>query len=144
MVTTIRNRIPKLMEQLLVLKRDFPSSTGNVRKNQLHWIVSLQPTSLSEEYKVRLEYSIEKSPRVFVEKPKLLKRGEARIPHRYSDDSLCLYLPSAKEWEKSMYLADSIVPWTVEWLFHYELWHATGEWHGGGGHPGDTTKNRIS
>lgn len=133
-----------MMEQFLVLKRDFPGSTGGVRKNHLRWIASLHPTSLSEEYKVRLEYSLEKSPRVFVVTPELMKRGEDRIPHRFSDGSLCLYLPGAQEWEKSMYLADTIVPWTAEWLVHYELWHATGDWHGGGVHPGDATKYRMS
>lgn len=144
MVTTIRTRIPNLMEQYLLLKRDFPGSAGAVRKNQLRWIASLQPSTLSEEYKVRLEYSLEKGPRVFVENPELLKRGEDRIPHRYSDESLCLYLPDAEEWQKSMYLADTIVPWTAEWLIHYELWHATGEWHGGGIHPGEAAMTIMS
>lgn len=32
-------------------------------------------------------------------------------------------------------LADTIIPWTVEWLYFYELWLATGEWLGGGEHP---------
>ena len=31
-----------------------------------------------------------------------------------------------------MLIADTIVPWTCEWLVHYEIWFATGEWHGGG------------
>lgn len=84
---------------------------------------------------VRLEYSLEKSPKVFVDSPELLRRNEERIPHRYPDGSLCLYLPGAQEWGTSLYLAETVVPWTAEWLIHYELWHATGEWHGGGVHP---------
>ena len=31
-----------------------------------------------------------------------------------------------------MLIADTIVAWTCEWLIHYEIWLATGEWHGGG------------
>jgi hypothetical protein len=34
-----------------------------------------------------------------------------------------------------MFLADTVVPWTSEWLFFYEVWHATGLWLGGGTHP---------
>ena len=34
-----------------------------------------------------------------------------------------------------MFIADTIVPWACEWLLHYEIWLATGEWHGGGEHP---------
>ena len=31
-----------------------------------------------------------------------------------------------------MYIADTIVPWTAEWLAHYEIWLATDDWRGGG------------
>ena len=35
-----------------------------------------------------------------------------------------------------MPIADTIIPWTSEWLFFYELWLATGgEWLGEGEHP---------
>ncbi len=142
MVTTIRTTIPNLMDQFYKLKRKFPSLEGEVYKNKLRWVANLQPSSLSEKYKVQLEYSLEKSPLVFVKSPKIVRRGEECIPHLYSDGSLCLYLPRAQEWEKSMYLADTIVPWTAEWLFHYELWHATGEWLGGGVHLENTRKNK--
>ena len=36
-----------------------------------------------------------------------------------------------------MLIADTIVPWTCEWLIHYEIWLATGEWHGGGEEPNE-------
>lgn len=41
------------------------------------------------------------------------------------------------EWKPRMKLADTIVPWAAEWLLHYELWLATGEWGGGGVHRGE-------
>ncbi len=54
------------------------------------------------------------------------------LPHYYHDkQALCLY--DAVDWRPWMKLADTIVPWTVEWLWFYELWKATGEWHGSGG-----------
>ena len=46
---------------------------------------------------------------------------------------ICLYRYS--EFNVYKLLADTIIPWTVEWLYFYELWLATGEWLGGGEHP---------
>lgn len=34
-----------------------------------------------------------------------------------------------------MLIANTIVPWAVEWLFFYEVWLVTGEWGGGGEWP---------
>ena len=39
-----------------------------------------------------------------------------------------------KEIDASQFIADTIIPWTSEWLLHYEIWVATGIWHGGGIH----------
>jgi hypothetical protein len=35
-----------------------------------------------------------------------------------------------------MSIADTVLPWTTEWLYHYEIWLITGEWTGGGDWPG--------
>ncbi|MEZ5659385.1 MAG: hypothetical protein R3E83_12920 [Burkholderiaceae bacterium] len=32
-------------------------------------------------------------------------------------------------------IADTIVPWTYEWLFYFEEWLVSDEWKGGGRHP---------
>ena len=40
-----------------------------------------------------------------------------------------------------MNIAETIIPWASEWLLHYEIWLATGEWQGGGIHP-DISKKR--
>lgn len=34
-----------------------------------------------------------------------------------------------------MLLSTTVVPWTAEWLIHYEVWLATGQWTGGGHAP---------
>ena len=44
------------------------------------------------------------------------------------------YYKRAKEWDKTKFIAETIIPWTSEWLLHYEIWVATGTWHGGGIH----------
>ncbi|MCX6132627.1 MAG: hypothetical protein NTU47_02340 [Ignavibacteriales bacterium] len=74
-------------------------------------------------------------PDVYVASPKLdLFPGESRLPHVYSTEEqrLCLYYRRAREWNSGMYIGDTIIPWTSEWLLHYEIWLATGSWHGGG------------
>ena len=59
------------------------------------------------------------------------------LPHVYSSGDLCLYLPG--QWKESMLLADTILPWTSQWLLYYELWLITGHWMGSGhDHPADT------
>jgi hypothetical protein len=60
------------------------------------------------------------------------REGES-LPHVYRDGTLCLHLSG--EWNENMYFVDSIVPWTAEWLANYEIWLATGDWHGGGEWP---------
>lgn len=140
MATRHRTRIPNLMQQWLALKRAFPGSSGRVHRNRIRWFVTLQPSSLSDVYRVRLEYSLETNPKVFVEEPALEERAGKKPPHLYRDNSLCLYLPGANEWDESMFLGDTVLPWTSEWLLHYEIWLATDEWEGGGVHPGDEAK----
>lgn len=74
-------------------------------------------------------------PHVHVVAPELVPRPGERLPHVYPGDELCLYQPKSREWDSSMVLAETIVPWAAEWLLHYEVWMATGEWTGGGEHP---------
>ena len=38
------------------------------------------------------------------------------------------------KWNERKMIAKTIIPWTSEWLFHYEIWVTTGTWHGGGIH----------
>jgi hypothetical protein len=82
-----------------------------------------------------MTYSLQGYPKVFLVEP-AMQRLNGKLPdHIYADGSLCLYLPGTGEWNQTKYLADTIVPWACEWLFHYEIWLATGIWRGGGVHP---------
>ncbi len=94
---------------------------------------TVQPTPLNENYRVRIEYGIPGTPKVWVEEPKLRRRApDERIPHTFSDDRPCLFL---MDFRADMPLATTIVPWLCYWLFFYESWLVTGEWQGGGVHP---------
>lgn len=119
------------------------------------WRGSLIP--LATTYTLQVELSLPREvgysrrvgglPRVTVRSPKLARRvadPDAPIPHVYKNEkdpefpALCLYDPTQKEWNQDQLVAETIVPWSIEWLACYELWHVDGNWVGGGRHPGET------
>lgn len=124
-----------IIEQMAAIKRNYINFTTSVERNSL-WIKGeLQPTSRSNVYTVEIIYHFRKRPIVNILKPVLIKnfKGED-IPHVYSGDKLCLYQPKYNEFKFSDFLSATIVPWTSLWLYHYEVWHVTGDWLGGGEH----------
>lgn len=96
-----------------------------------YWEGYLKPTPMSANYKVKIDYS-EKTNYVNVSVlgPHLISRAGEKIPHRYSNGSLCLFYPKDKEWHPKMHLAATIIPWTAEWLYYYEIWMISGNWNG--------------
>ena len=61
------------------------------------------------------------------------------IPHVYYNPLnpllplLCLHHPPTDGFDpRRQSAADTVVPWTIEWLACYEGWLATGRWVGGG------------
>lgn len=124
--------------QVAAMEARFPEFRLHWRMGKAAWQGFLRPGETSEQYRIRLHYQLGRSPKVFVVEPELSCRNdETKIPHRFGDGSLCLYYPKNYEWNSDMKLAETIVPWTSLWLHYYELWHATGEWLGGGIHPGE-------
>lgn len=99
----------------------------------------LQPTPVSDRYRIRIEAyrSTKLPPKVYVESPPLAERDDEAPPHLYSvrHAQLCLWRPGKGEWSPQMWLADSVLLWASLWLFFYEIWLAAGEWLGGGEHP---------
>ena len=118
------------------------------------WEGQLRP--LSQRYGVRISLRrrccraqrvdiLQESVRVV--DPVLRRRAEdprGPIPHVYLNPedperpSLCLYDPETNEWHAGCTVANTIVPWTIDWLACYEGWLATGRWAGGGKHPDGT------
>lgn len=84
-----------------------------------------------------MDYTLGKRPNVFIKTKLALAKGAAELPHVYDNarQKLCLFFPDGIQWNSTMLLARTIVPWIYDWLFHYELWLATGVWSGGGVHP---------
>ncbi len=90
------------------------------------WRGTLKPSDGSPLYTVKVEYNIPHSPRVWVLEPEIDKRA----PHRYADNSLCLYHPLDGNWSKDCYIAETILPWSALWLSFYDLWLVHGVWYG--------------
>lgn len=118
------------------------------------WTGTLQP--LSQGYRIQISLGRIRRGQsgadlvredVRVVDPLLQRRSEdpdGQIPHVYSVPGdpkrprLCLHDPEQAEWHGGRYVADTIVPWTIDWLACYEGWLVTGRWVGGGRHPDGT------
>jgi hypothetical protein len=95
----------------------------------------IRPTAMSEEYQIRIEYAWNRIPRVHVVEPEIVTNefGD-EVPHRHTDPDrpLCLFYAKNREWSPYEPISTTTIPWTAEWLFFYEVWHATRTWLGGG------------
>lgn len=124
------------------------------------WSGDLQ--GLERSFHITIEYGIPKQsdqaiyrlmPVVRIQRPSLVLNPEAEeeapLPHVYPDrendyrlSPLCLFDPEAGEWDHSMKIAHTTIPWTARWLACYEIWEATGRWVGGGRHTGPKEANK--
>jgi hypothetical protein len=125
-------RVKKLLTaQVRDLQERYPQAQVVWGRGQLVWTGTIQPSPISEQYSVSIAWNGRTArPTVRVVAPKLKDRAGEVIPHVFRDGSLCLHYRG--EWNTRMNIAETIIPWTSEWLYYYELWHATGDWLGGG------------
>jgi hypothetical protein len=134
MGTEFRKSVLSVFEQQARMRMLLPGFDCRVRGRK-HLIAEgdIRPTELASNYRVRIEYAVGDWPMTWVLTPQLVPREPGgRIPHMFNQERLCLFLTKAGEWTDYMLIATTIVPWAAEWLHYYELWHATGEWLGGG------------
>lgn len=131
-----RRRELGLREQLAYLRMAWPQFRSRVNGRVLVSEGALCPNDLAETYTIRVSQCGGERPEVRVISPELRRRiDDEDIPHMYGQERLCLYLPGTREWQFDDPIALTILPWASLWLYFYELWHATGEWLGGGVHP---------
>lgn len=127
-----------LREQRAWMTSEHPQFSCRLIKDKRRAVLvcrgAVQPTPINAVYKVRIEYSTGRRPRVWIESPPLRQRSpQEPIPHTYGAGRPCLFFD---EFRGDMRLSQTIVPWLACWLIFYEVWLVTGEWHGGGVHPG--------
>lgn len=125
--------------QLMRLQQSYPDSMVWLSGGELHWRGTLQPTVASRRYRVRLLYRVGDSiPRCYVIEPGLRALVAASsqpgrpLPHVYSaeGDPLCLF--TDQEWNATMAIADTTIPWASLWLRFFETWLVTNTWEGSG------------
>lgn len=120
-----------LAVQAAGLKRAFPDSNITFNKHiELTWMGQLRPSPSSEGYTVKITYQLKQRPVVTVLSPELKSRNGEHLPHVFRGEKLCLFRFKYYEWNFTMHIAETIIPWTSLWLFYYEVWLATGEWCG--------------
>lgn len=119
------------------------------RGGKLRFDFSVQPFVGSREYRCRIELPRARhNPHPYVLSPDLQALADGRRPPHIYDYNrgrtrLCLFMPGDGEWHAGLWLSETIVPWTVEWLRYYELWLVNGVWHGGGEHPETEPRRRY-
>lgn len=137
MKSNYRTRDKTIAEQVSSMRCKYPHFTTDFTSHSSMKVTGvLQPTSRSGAYEFVLKFNLVDSPKTKIVSPILMKneKGE-EAPHLYSNENLCLYHPQYREFNRTDFLCDTIIPWTSLWLYYYEVWHLTGEWLGGGEHP---------
>lgn len=130
-------------EQVSSMKAVWPrfvvKRTGRLRQFAC-WSGEVSPQF--SKFTLDIRYQVGDWPQVRILAPALVRlpgNEEGQLPHVYppSDDpTLCLFDPVAGEWDPSMTIAQTILPWALDWIACYELWLMTGKWTGGGRHVG--------
>jgi hypothetical protein len=131
----LRPRYLTTAQQDWLVRAKYPQfrSQGN-RGNRITWTGELQPTARSATYLVEITYTVPARPRIRVLRPELKRReGAHNLPHVFEDDLLCVH--EAQDWNATMIIANTILPWISGWLYFYEVWLDTGYWEGEGTHP---------
>lgn len=123
--------------QAMHLRKEYPESRCSLHCGELIWWGEIRPTPLSRTYKIRIEcHELQQRPRVILYGDHIEGIDRRGFPHHFEIDRekneviLCLHMPY--EFDHRCWIADTIIPWTQEWLYFYEIWLATGEWCGGG------------
>jgi hypothetical protein len=140
---TIRRPI-SIEEQVAKMKAIWPRfAVHNLdRARQIaRWTGTVEPQFA--RYKLEVRFALTHYPEVRVLEPALVRlpgNVEGALPHVYppaDDPTLCLFDPEAGQWNWSMAIAETTLPWACDWITCYEFWLITGIWRGGGRHAGD-------
>ena len=140
-----------LHDQDKIFRAEIPSARKvSLSYNKAIWECIARPNS--QNYRLRIEFEFpphfalrnptaEYYPRVYVKEP-LLVRDNSKLPHPlphvwwdklYKEEpNLCLFRSQDNEWNYDDPISSTTYLDASEWLYFYEIWRQTGEWHGGG------------
>ena len=120
-----------LVVQLQRLLAQYPESSGEIVRSKLSWRCRLRPQSITATYLFEIEYRLGEKPIVYISEFRLASEQNLHsVPHHYDavDDDRMHACLDRYDWNKTMFLADSVVPWAMEWALYYEIWLETGTW----------------
>ena len=114
--------------QIGAMKSHYPEFIAQrISTSEVHFRGKLRAIPDMPYYKVRIEYRGNKPPKVYVTDPVLVENA----PHTYyKTGNLCLYYPQNYHWRGDKLIAKEIVPWTIAWIYFYEVWLDSGKWFG--------------
>ena len=137
MKSNFKTKDKSIVEQLSSMRCKYPQFTADYTSHSSMKVTGvLQPTSRSATYNFVLKYNLTDAPKIKIVSPELKKNEKGEdAEHLYPNGYLCLYQPKYREFARTDLLTETIIPWASLWLYHYEVWHLTGEWLGGGEHP---------
>ncbi len=100
-----------------------------IRNGKYKILCDYQLTGHMDVYLVEPDINMDNPTEIHTYGMKYHKAYKRELPN------LCLRLPYRFQWNSSILLLDSYIPWAAEWTEFYEIWELTGKWHGGGEHP---------
>ena len=123
------------VNQYLEIKKTYRNiESDTIHRNRFEIVMNIMPSDNSSTYKVKLICKQGRSPIVILLSP-LLEQKDGKYPHhiyklyKSGQAKLCVYYPGNNEWDNSMSIATTFIPWISTWLNAYEYWLITGEWH---------------
>ena len=120
-------------EQREDMAQKHPEFTPTILGNEISWVGPLRPLDATAIYTVKIDALIGQRPWVSVIEPELqIPREKWGETHRFFNGTLCLHLH--EEWQASLHISETIIPWTLLWLVSYEYWLATDKWKFKGKH----------
>ena len=132
--------VQEIISQIADLKKHYMDVNYTFKKQRFIVSIQLKPTENSMTYNVKYVIDVGSTiVNVFVDGLNKFNCNDLRIPHLYSNGSLCLYYPKDHEWDYHDLWSETLIPWTSLWLYFFEIWLVTGEWIGGGIHAGKST-----
>jgi hypothetical protein len=86
-------------------------------------------------------------PHILILDPPLRERTDQPLQHVYRrahPTRICAWDPKENDWDPSQSIADTVIPYAIQWLCSYELWRVSGDWPAPGRHPEVPCENQLS
>jgi hypothetical protein len=134
---THRNVSPRLRLEVEAMRATFENTFRLIvpkDNSPLYWVgdVYINLARLRRpEHTLKIVY-----PKDYPNRPAesyILKPELFSTKHQYEDGQLCLFNPKDGEnygWNPSRSTAVTVTAWSIQWIYAYYTWRATGDWPG--------------